>query len=45
MKGSVDLYNDKVLRATMGSIFKININFIESYLELNEFIKMILNLL
>lgn len=39
MKGSVDLYNDKVLRATMGSIFKININFIESYLELNEFIK------
>lgn len=39
MKGSVDIYNDKVLRATMGSIFKININFIENYLELNELIE------
>lgn len=39
IKGSVDIYNDKVLRSTMGSIFKININFIESYLELNEFIE------
>lgn len=31
VKGTVDLYNDKVLRATMGSIFKINIYFVDDY--------------
>lgn len=39
VKGCVDLYNDKVLRATMGSIFKINIYFIENYQEINELIE------
>lgn len=39
VKGCVDLYNDKVLRSTMGSIFKINIYFIEDYQELNELIE------
>jgi len=28
-KGSVDLYNDKVVRSSMGSIFNLNINYIE----------------
>ena len=38
MKGTVDLYNEKVLRSTMGSIFKISIYFQEDYEFLNEFI-------
>lgn len=36
VKGTVDVYNDKVLRSTMGSIFKINIYFIEDYSVINE---------
>lgn len=38
MKGTVDLYNEKVLRSTMGSIFKIDIYFKDSYDFINEFI-------
>lgn len=38
VKGTVDVYNDKVLRSTMGSIFKIDIYFIENYFVLNEFL-------
>ena len=38
VKGTVDLYNDKVLRATMGAIFKINIYFVEEYSFLHKFL-------
>lgn len=38
MKGTVDLYNEKVLRSTMGSIFKIDIYFQDSFCFLNKFI-------
>ncbi len=34
VKGCVDVYNEKVLRSTMGAIFKINIYYIEDYSEL-----------
>lgn len=39
VKGTVDLYNDKVLRSTMGAIFKINIYFVDEYSFLDEFLK------
>lgn len=39
VKGTVDLYNDKVLRSTMGAIFKINIYFVDGYFFLNNFLK------
>lgn len=39
VKGTVDIYNDKVLRATMGAIFKINIYYVDNYSFLNEFSK------
>lgn len=38
MRGTVDLYNDKVLRATMGSIFKTNIYFMDEYSFLDKFV-------
>lgn len=39
VKGTVDIYNDKFLRATMGAIFKINIYHVDNYSFLNEFLK------
>lgn len=38
MKGTVDIYNDKVLRSTMGSLFKINIYFMDEYSFLSKFL-------
>lgn len=39
VKGTVDVYNDKVLRSTMGAIFKMNIYFVDEYSFLNEFVE------
>lgn len=39
VKGTVDLYNDKVLRSTMGAIFKIKIYFVDECSFLDSFLK------
>ncbi len=39
IKGTVDIYNDKVLRSTMGSVFKTTIYMMENYCFLDQFVK------
>ncbi|WDC83561.1 RNA methyltransferase [Caloramator sp. mosi_1] len=36
VKGTVDVYNDKTIRSTMGSIFHLPIVFFESFKEVSE---------
>ena len=39
VKGTIDLYNDKVLRSTMGAIFKSRIYFVDDYSFVDDFFK------